>query len=213
MDIETLIEQLHSEMVRSLSRVDLINIGIALGVKLEGQFQEDTHELYADQIKRVSAMLIYRCIDMNELATLCHYCYLETDNLKFEELNKNYPTGVEFFQNKPEPRRSQAKRIEPMQPIPPEVKPARRYSKTPTPLPIPKPNLKHLTERIVRHFDLTELAILCMSLGIRYDQIAGDTIDAKAHYLVLYFERRLEIDRLVDECQKERPKADWDVYE
>ena len=49
---------------------------------------------------------------------------------------------------------------------------------------------------IVQGFNLDELKSLCFELGIIFDNLAGDTLDAKARELVAYSQRRGELAKL-----------------
>lgn len=197
MSLETIEEQIFAEMKSSFSPHDLVSIGDVFGLNLSDQFAyKETHDEY---IRRICFMLLYHCLELDEIDNLFNYCFRYSKNLKFMDLSITYLAEIELYRSK----RKEVKIIQP------RVKSVRRAK----PVEILKPNLKNLTKNIAQCFNFVELALLCLSLDIRYDQISGDTIDAKAYHLVLYFERRLELDRLIDECRKERPKVDWDVYE
>lgn len=67
-----------------------------------------------------------------------------------------------------------------------------------------------LRDLIVAHFDTEELNGLMFELGVRKDEIAGETIARRAQELVVYSERRNELPRLLEQCRKLRQSGDWD---
>ena len=68
-----------------------------------------------------------------------------------------------------------------------------------------------LRDQIIAYFDIEELNGLMFELGVRKDEIAGETIGARSQELVTYFERRGELPRLLDTCRRLRQAADWDA--
>lgn len=48
-------------------------------------------------------------------------------------------------------------------------------------------------------------------LGVREDEIAGETIGAWTEELIAYFNRRDELPRLLAQCGKRRESVDWDA--
>jgi hypothetical protein len=62
---------------------------------------------------------------------------------------------------------------------------------------------------IVKHFDMQELMQLCFDIGVMWDLLPGDALDAKARELVLKMERENRIYKLIGECEKARPNVDW----
>jgi hypothetical protein len=64
-----------------------------------------------------------------------------------------------------------------------------------------------LRQAIVRHFDLEELRTLCVDIGVNYDVLRGEGLEAKTRELVAYVERRGELERLVAAVRGQRPKA------
>ena len=67
-----------------------------------------------------------------------------------------------------------------------------------------------LRDLIIANFDIEELNGLMFELGVRKDDIAGETIGKRAQELVSYFERRAELPRLLDACRGLRKAAEWD---
>lgn len=67
-----------------------------------------------------------------------------------------------------------------------------------------------LRDLIVAYFDIEELNGLMFELGVRKDEIAGETINKRAQELVSHFERRAELPQLLDACRRLRKAADWD---
>lgn len=55
------------------------------------------------------------------------------------------------------------------------------------------------------HYNIEELKDLCLTLGIDYEDIPGDTQSAKARELVLYMQRRDRLAELVEQVMRERP--------
>jgi serine/threonine-protein kinase len=70
-------------------------------------------------------------------------------------------------------------------------------------------NVKRLRKLLVDHFDPEELDRLCYDLGVDYQGLAGQTKEAKVHNLILHFERRDRLQKLVDTAVEERPHVDW----
>lgn len=66
-----------------------------------------------------------------------------------------------------------------------------------------------LPEQISQHFNLEELRALCYELGINYENVRGETLEAKALGLVDYCARYGLIERLRDQCQVQRPFLPW----
>lgn len=80
-----------------------------------------------------------------------------------------------------------------------------------------RPGTDKLTARATFHdqmadlFSLDELHQICFDLGVRFDRLPGETIQDKARELYEHMERRGDLHRLVDACQRERPSANWTV--
>lgn len=70
-------------------------------------------------------------------------------------------------------------------------------------------NIVRLHKLINKHFNDEELKTLCFYLSIDYDTLSGSGKSAKARELVQKCERENELDKLIQESQGLRPKADW----
>lgn len=66
-----------------------------------------------------------------------------------------------------------------------------------------------LRQKITDQFSLDELRVLCLDLGIRYDNLAGDTISTKSASLLAYADRRGQLDQLIVSLKRERPSETW----
>jgi len=76
---------------------------------------------------------------------------------------------------------------------------------------ISKPDLR---EKINNHFDLHEFRSLCFDLdnyGVRFDDLAGETLRSKIESLIRFLERRGQLPALVTTCAQLRPNVDWYV--
>jgi hypothetical protein len=71
-------------------------------------------------------------------------------------------------------------------------------------------NPVRLRDLIIVHFDIEELNSLMFELGMRKDDIAGETIGRRAQELVVYWERQSGLLRLLEQCRQARMAADWD---
>jgi hypothetical protein len=69
--------------------------------------------------------------------------------------------------------------------------------------------LVELREALLRHFNLDELRILCFDLGVDFEDIAGDTFASKTTELVVYFQRRGLLHKLVERVRESRPDIEW----
>ncbi|MAT95820.1 MAG: hypothetical protein CL608_01535 [Anaerolineaceae bacterium] len=67
----------------------------------------------------------------------------------------------------------------------------------------------NLPEQISQHFDLEELRVLCYALSIDYDNVRGETKEAKALALVTYCARHGRLDPLLNYCREKRPFLTW----
>ena len=56
-------------------------------------------------------------------------------------------------------------------------------------------------------FSLDELHQICFDLDVPFDGLPGETIQDKARSLYLYTERRGDLHRLVDACQRDLSHA------
>jgi Effector-associated domain 7/Domain of unknown function (DUF4062) len=62
---------------------------------------------------------------------------------------------------------------------------------------------------IMLHFDLEELKTLCFKLGVDFDSLRGEGKAAKARELVMYLQRRGQLERLIAELKESRPNIAW----
>lgn len=72
-----------------------------------------------------------------------------------------------------------------------------------------KINLVKLHKLIDKHFNGEDLRTLCFYLSMDYDTLPASGKSAKARELVQKCDREDELDKLLQECQGLRPKADW----
>jgi hypothetical protein len=70
-------------------------------------------------------------------------------------------------------------------------------------------HLLGLRNAISAAFSLEELRGLCFELGIDFDDIRGETREAKARELVLYCQRRSRLEQLAEACARLRPNISW----
>lgn len=66
-----------------------------------------------------------------------------------------------------------------------------------------------LRKIIVGSFNLSELSTLCFDLGIEFENLSGDTVDAKSRELVKYCHKYGMLDKLIAECNSIRPNVQW----
>ena len=62
-----------------------------------------------------------------------------------------------------------------------------------------------LPDQISQHFDLEELRTLCYDLTIDYENVRGETKEAKALALVAYCARQGKLEQLLATCKEKRP--------
>ncbi len=74
----------------------------------------------------------------------------------------------------------------------------------------PHAYLTRLRENIVDCFNLDELRTLCFDLGIKYENLAADTLDGKARELVDHCKRVGKIPDLLVKCRERRPNVLWE---
>jgi formylglycine-generating enzyme required for sulfatase activity len=65
--------------------------------------------------------------------------------------------------------------------------------------------LTYLHHLIVEGFDLEELRTLCFDLGVRYDDLRGDTLSGKTRELILLLGRRHQLEDLLRQIARTRP--------
>ncbi len=69
---------------------------------------------------------------------------------------------------------------------------------------IPVTQRAKLRQKIVTGFDLNELRTICFDLAIDYDNLTGDTKEAKVVSLLLYCERIGKLPELIEHCHNLR---------
>jgi hypothetical protein len=69
--------------------------------------------------------------------------------------------------------------------------------------------LAGLRQKIEEHFNLDELANLVFELNINYENLPGETLQAKSRELVNYAQRHNILRRLVELCAALRSHVDW----
>lgn len=74
-------------------------------------------------------------------------------------------------------------------------------------------NKSELRDHLCEHFNSSELNNLCFDLNIKYDSIAGNTIEEKARELIDYCTRYGRIYDLLNHCRELRPHVDWNIQE
>ena len=70
-----------------------------------------------------------------------------------------------------------------------------------------------LRHKVATYFNDDEIKSLCFDLGIEYENLAGETREAKARELVTYCERTSQVSQLANRCRELRPSVDWRVPE
>jgi hypothetical protein len=76
--------------------------------------------------------------------------------------------------------------------------------------PLPPEKSAWLREKLIQCFDEEELRTLCSDLGVDYDRLRGEGLEARARELVAYLGRRGRIHVLIEMCIKLRPDVDWE---
>jgi hypothetical protein len=71
-------------------------------------------------------------------------------------------------------------------------------------------DLVNLQQQLVQHFSLEDVKGLCFDLSIDYENIPGETKEAKARELVKFAYRQGLIPKLVQRCSELRPNEVWD---
>jgi hypothetical protein len=66
-----------------------------------------------------------------------------------------------------------------------------------------------LRQGIVSNFNSNELKTLCADLGVNYDDLGGEGLEAKTRELILYLSRRGALSELVAYCLSARPEYAW----
>lgn len=70
-----------------------------------------------------------------------------------------------------------------------------------------------LAEKITQFFAMDEMRLLCFDLGLNYDELQGETKQAKAVSFIRTVERRGLYTELITELQKDRPGIKWSEKE
>ena len=70
-------------------------------------------------------------------------------------------------------------------------------------------NLRHIHKLLVDSFDQDELRTLCFELGVRFDDLGGEGVSAKARELLLLLERTKQIAALLVRAEALRPRVAW----
>ncbi len=68
-----------------------------------------------------------------------------------------------------------------------------------------------LHKLLVKRFDLEGLRTLCFHLGVDDELLPGEEKDSKTRNLLLYLDRRNQIDRLLEVGRELRPDVPWDT--
>ena len=68
-----------------------------------------------------------------------------------------------------------------------------------------------LRQKLIEHFNDSELHDLSFDLGIDYESVAGSTRDAKARELISYLQRRNRLHELISLCRARRPSVSWGI--
>lgn len=69
--------------------------------------------------------------------------------------------------------------------------------------------LKTIQSLLNKHFDLDGISQLCFELNITYENLAGNTLNAKTRSLVQYAVKNDCLENLIKVCYEMRPKASW----
>ncbi len=71
-----------------------------------------------------------------------------------------------------------------------------------------------LVQALTKYFDLQELKLLCFRLGVQFEDLSDTqgTRTGSAMALVQLMRRQGQIESLLTECAKMRPKVNWLIY-
>lgn len=69
--------------------------------------------------------------------------------------------------------------------------------------------LSYLYQKMVRHFDISELQNLCFELNVDYENLNGLNKSDKCRELITYLQRRGRLDDLIEICLRQRPNVVW----
>lgn len=84
------------------------------------------------------------------------------------------------------------------------VQESAQYVEAPTAVSPPDYHPANLRRALVQYFDLEELRTLCFDLQVDFDSLPGNNKGAKARELVIYWQNRGQLQRLVDAIRHER---------
>lgn len=75
-------------------------------------------------------------------------------------------------------------------------------------------DLNELIRLITEYFDLEDIVLeLCDPLGIKDEDIDGNTLRLKARNLVMYCQHRDRFEELVKQCRRQRPNVSWPILD
>lgn len=66
-----------------------------------------------------------------------------------------------------------------------------------------------IRQQLEKYFTMDELKTICFDSFIDFENISGETKEAKTRELVLYCQRHNKLPELLQACQERRPKIDW----
>ncbi|HZD11198.1 MAG TPA: hypothetical protein VE553_07635 [Candidatus Binatia bacterium] len=69
--------------------------------------------------------------------------------------------------------------------------------------------ISKLRDLIAEGFNKSELQVLCLDVGVDYEELPGETLSLKAQELVSYCYRHNRTEELVTVCKQARPHAAW----
>lgn len=70
-------------------------------------------------------------------------------------------------------------------------------------------DLAAIRDNLIEYFNKAELRGLAFELGIRHEDLPGETLSELAQSLVIYCRRRGRLAELVDLGRRERPRVSW----
>jgi hypothetical protein len=69
------------------------------------------------------------------------------------------------------------------------------------------PSVSELRDKLIRHFSLDEIELLCADLDVPFEDIQRDTVSGTCQHLVAYMTQRNRLDDLIARCRVLRPVA------
>ena len=69
--------------------------------------------------------------------------------------------------------------------------------------------LIQLRKLLTRHFNISELQIICFDIGVDYEELEGLNKTTKVQGLINYLQRRNELRLLIGEAKEQRPSVNW----